>query len=60
MRTNSDGQMAFIFEEIPTTREIESYPDIEFDFTSLFSSDIEDVYKRQRIQCGKSSADAER
>lgn len=42
MKMNSDKQLTFVFEEIPTTRKLESYPgsNIEFDFKSLFSSDI--------------------
>ncbi|MCH5273819.1 MAG: adenine-specific DNA-methyltransferase [Lachnospiraceae bacterium] len=44
MRTNGNGQIAFIFEEVPTIKEIEFYPDIKFDFASLFSSDIDEEY----------------
>lgn len=43
---NNNGQLEFIYEkEVPTTRKIEPYPDIAFDFTSLFSSDIDYEYR---------------
>lgn len=44
MRTNSNGQLEFIFEEVPTIKEIESYSEIKFDFASLFSLDIGEEY----------------
>ena len=46
MRTNSDGQLEFEFDElVPKTRKIETGQDTGFDFMNLFSTNIDEEYQ---------------